>query len=122
VKFKCTELMTPAGLHDRQAKREETAMRLVNNPIAKLGVVAAIVLGGSSLSACANYDAQIADLNTRVSAVDAKATDALQRADAANAAAQSAAAAAANANQRIDALTTQVNTMQTTTTMRTPRG
>jgi outer membrane murein-binding lipoprotein Lpp len=97
-------------------------MRVVNNRSKRLVTVAAMVLGGLSLSACANYDAQIADLNNRVSAVDAKATDALQRADAANAAAQSAAAAAANANQRIDALTTQVNTMQTTTTVRTPRG
>jgi outer membrane murein-binding lipoprotein Lpp len=86
-------------------------------------MAAAIVLGGLSLSACAtNYDAAIADLNTRVAAVDAKANDALQRADAANATAQAAQAAAANANQRIDALTTQVNTMQQQTVTRMPRG
>ncbi|MGE5502172.1 MAG: hypothetical protein ACM3W4_09625 [Ignavibacteriales bacterium] len=97
-------------------------MRKVNNPSAKLGVVVAVVLGGLSLSACANYDAQIADLNNRVAAVDAKATDALQRADAANAAAQAAANAAANANSRIDQLTTRVDTMQQQTVVRTPRG
>lgn len=98
-------------------------MRVVNNPSAKLGMAAAIVLGGLSLSACAtNYDAAIADLNNRVAAVDAKANDALQRADAANATAQAAQAAAANANQRVDALTTQVNTLSTQTVIRTPRG
>lgn len=97
-------------------------MRKVYKSTAKLGVVAAIVLGGLSLSACANYDAQIADLNNRVSAVDAKATDAQQQAAAANQAAQAAQAAAANANSRIDALTTQVNTWQQTTTTRAPRG
>lgn len=85
-------------------------------------MAAAIVLGGLSLSACANYDAQIADLNNRVAAVDAKATDAQQQAAAANAAAQAAAADARNANSRIDQLTTRVDTMQQTTVVRTPRG
>ena len=122
MEFQCTELKLRLALVTGKQSEEETAMRVVKIPSARLGAAAAIVLGGLSLSACANYDAQIADLNNRVAAVDAKATDALQRADAANSAAQAAANAAANANQRIDALTTQVNTWQQQTVVRTPRG
>lgn len=98
-------------------------MRMVNNSAVKLGMAAAVVLGGLSLSACAtNYDDDIAALNSRVSAVDAKATDALQRADAANAAAQAAANAAAAANQKADALTGRVNALeQQAAVIRTPR-
>ena len=81
-------------------------MRVVNNSTAKLGVVAAIVLGGLSLTACANYDDEFAAINTRITAVDAKASDALARADAA------AAADARNANTRLDALTTRVDTWE----------
>ena len=97
-------------------------MRISNNSTAKLGVVAAIVLGGLSLSACANYDDEFAAINTRITAVDAKASDALARADAANAAAAAAAADARNANARIDALTTRVDTIeQRTVVTRSPR-
>ena len=87
-------------------------MRVVNNSTAKLGVVAAIVLGGLSLTACANYDDEFAAINTRITAVDAKASDALARADAAGAAAAAAAADARNANTRLDALTTRVDTWE----------
>lgn len=90
-------------------------MRVVNNPTKTLGVTAAIILGGLSLSACAtNYDEEFAAINSRISAVDAKATDALQRADAAGAAAAAAANDARNANARLDALTTRVDGIEQT--------
>ena len=79
--------------------------------LSRIGIAGAIVLGGLSLSACATkgyVDEQISAVTGRVSAVDAKATDALQRADAANAAAQAAAAAGAaadEANRAADRLT-----------------
>jgi len=86
------------------------------NRIARMSVVAtALVLGGLSLSACATrsyVDEQIASVNTHISAVDAKATDAQQKADAANAAAQAAATDARNANQRLDQITTRVDTLE----------
>lgn len=87
-------------------------MRPIFKPIA---VASALVLGGLSLSACATkgyVDEQIAMVNTRIDGVDAKATDAIARADAANAAAQAAAADARNANQRLDTITTRVDTME----------
>ena len=88
-------------------------MRVFNNSTVRLGTAAAIILGGLSLSACAtNYDEEFAAINSRITAVDAKASDALQRADAAAAAAQAAGSAASNANQRIDALTTRVDTLE----------
>ncbi len=88
---------------------------MMKNGFAKLPVAAALALGGLSLSACATQeyvDQHIAEVNTHLSAVDAKATAADQKADAAMSAAQAAQAAAAQANQRIDALTAQVNSMQ----------
>lgn len=102
-------------------------MLVANNLTAKLRLAAVVALGGLSLSACATksyVDQQIADVNTRISAVDAKATDAAQRADAANAAAQAAANDARNANGRIDQLTTRVDTVQQqqAVTVRRPRG
>lgn len=98
-------------------------MRVVNNSTAKLRVAAVIILGGLSLTACAtpNYDAEFAAINSRISAVDAKATDALQRADAANAAAAAAAADARNANTRLDALTTRVDVIEQSAVTRQPR-
>ena len=97
-------------------------MRVLNNSSAKLGMVAVIALGGLSLSACAtNYDEEFAAINSRISAVDAKATDALQRADAANAAAAAAAADARNANTRLDALTSRVDVIEQQGVMRAPR-
>ena len=94
--------------------------------IARLSVVAGVVaLGGFSLSACATteyVDQRIAEVNTHLSAVDAKATSADQKADQALAAAQAAQAAAAQANQRIDSLTATVNSLQTAPPPRPPRG
>lgn len=87
-------------------------MRPIMKPIV---TAAALAFGGLSLSACATkgyVDEQIEMVNTRVTAVDAKASDALARADAANAAAQAAGADARNANQRLDQLTTRVDTME----------
>ena len=89
-------------------------MSQVKNRFSSLPVAAALVLGGLSLSACATekyVDEQIATVNHRIDGVDAKATDAGQKADAANAAAQSAQAAAAQANQRLDALTPRVDNL-----------
>jgi outer membrane murein-binding lipoprotein Lpp len=77
---------------------------------------AALVLGGLSLSACATQgyvDEQIATVNSRIDGVDAKASDAIQRADAANSAAQSAAASAQQANQRLDAMEARVGALET---------
>lgn len=97
-------------------------MRMVNNSTKKLGMVAAVILGGLSLSACAtNYDAEFAAINSRITAVDAKATDALQRADAASAAAAAAAADARNANARLDALTPRVDILEQQAVSRQPR-
>ena len=97
-------------------------MRVLNNSSAKLRMAAVIALGGLSLSACAtNYDDEFAAINSRISAVDAKATDALQRADAANAAAAAAAADARNANTRLDALTSRVDVIEQQGVSRMPR-
>ena len=97
-------------------------MRVLNNSSAKLGMVAVIALGGLSLSACAtNYDEEFAAINSRISAVDAKASDALQRADAANATAAAAAADARNANTRLDALTSRVDVIEQQGVSRMPR-
>ncbi|WP_309092134.1 hypothetical protein [Phenylobacterium sp.] len=96
-------------------------MRPIMKPIVTAAVLA---LGGLSLSACATkgyVDEQIEMVNTRITAVDAKASDAIARADAANAAAQAAAADARNANQRLDQLTTRVDTMEQQATARRPR-
>ena len=57
--------------------------------------------------------------SARVLVFDAKATDALRRADAANAAAQAAAADAQRANERIDQLSTRIDTLGA---QRRPRG
>lgn len=100
-------------------------MRLVSISKATLRTAAVLVVGGLSLSACATrsyVDEQIAAVNTRVGAVDAKAQDAIQRADAANSAAQAAAADARTANQRLDQLTPRVDTLEQQRTMgRRPR-
>jgi len=95
----------------------------------KLRVATIVVLGGLSLSACATksyVDQQIAAANSQISAVDAKAADARQRADAAaaaaaaantaagnaSAAAEAAAADARNVNGRVDQLTTRVDALE----------
>lgn len=89
-------------------------MRVVKNPTKTLGVATAIILGGLSLTACASYEDEFAAIDARISAVDAKASDALARADAANATANAAANDARNANARLDALTTRVDTIDQT--------
>jgi outer membrane murein-binding lipoprotein Lpp len=95
------------------------------NGFARLpAVAAAVVVGGLTLSACASQeyvDQRIAEVNTHISAVDARAAAADQKADAAMSAAQAAQAAAAQANQRIDSLTTQVNSIEQAPP-RAPRG
>jgi outer membrane murein-binding lipoprotein Lpp len=82
----------------------------------RLSAVSAVILGGLVLTACETdkhyTDRMIADVNAHLSAVDAKATDASQKADQALSAAQAAQAAATQANQRIDALTGQVESLQ----------
>lgn len=106
-------------------------MPLALNHLAKVPIAAALVLGALSLSACATrgyVDEQIATLSTRVDAVDAKAQDAIQRADAAASAAQAAATAAQaaaadaqSANQRLDQLTPRVDTLEQSQVRRRPR-
>ncbi len=97
-------------------------MTWLKNPKANVWLASAVLLGGLSLSGCATQqyvDEHIATVNTRVDAVDAKATDAGHRADAAASAAQAAASAAQaaaadarNANQRLDQLTPRVDTLE----------
>src|SRR6516164_3628635 len=84
--------------------------------VAQLSLICAVILGGLGVSACETdkqyTDRMIADVNAHLSAVDAKATDASQKADQALSAAQAAQAAATQANQRIDALTGTVESLQ----------
>jgi hypothetical protein len=97
-------------------------MSWLQNRTTSVRLAVALVLGGLSLSACATKDyvnEQIATVNMRVDAVDAKATDAIARADAANtaaqganAAAQAAATDARTANQRLDQLGARVDTLE----------
>jgi len=106
-------------------------MSWLNNRTAGVGFVSALLLGGLSLSGCATekyVDEHIATLSTRVDAVDAKAQDAIQRADAANSAAQAAgsaaqaaAADARTANQRLDQLTPRVDSLEQQRAARAPR-
>jgi hypothetical protein len=106
-------------------------MPQATNHIAKIPVAAALVLGALSLSACATKEyvnEQIALVNTRVDAVDAKAQDGIRRADAAASAAaaaagaaEAAAADARNANQRLDQLTPRVDSLEQSTARRRPR-
>jgi len=92
------------------------ASALAGRRVVQLSVVGALFLGGLGLSACETdkqyTDRMIADVNAHLSAVDAKATDASQKADQALSAAQAAQAAATQANQRIDALTGTVESLQ----------
>jgi len=97
-------------------------MTWLKNRNSSVWLASALLLGGLGLSGCATekyVDEHIATLSTRVDAVDAKAQDAIQRADAANSAAQAAAAAAQaaagdarTANQRLDQLTPRVDTLE----------
>ena len=89
-----------------------------------LSVAGAAVLGALSLSACAStdYDHRFAEMNEHLSAVDARATAADQKADQALSAAQSAQAAAAHVNERVDSLTTTVDGLERAPPPKTPRG
>ena len=96
--------------------------RLIKS-VPRLQIAAMVMLGGLSLSACATKEyvnEQISAVNSRIDAVDAKATDAIQRADAANSAAQAAAADARTANQRSDQMTGRIDALEARR-MRTPR-
>ncbi|HLK24625.1 MAG TPA: hypothetical protein VKT30_08200 [Caulobacteraceae bacterium] len=97
----------------------------VTRGVERLSVLGVAILGGLSLSACATkeyVDQRIDEVNTHISAVDAKATAADQKADQALSAAQSAQAGVAQANQRIDSLTATVNSLQQAPPPRSPRG
>jgi len=105
----------------------------VKNGFVRLSMMVGVAaLGGLSLSACATtqyVDQRIAEVNTHLSAVDAKATAADQKADqglsaaqAAQAAAQAAQSEATQDSQRIDSLTATVNTLQQAPPPKTPRG
>jgi outer membrane murein-binding lipoprotein Lpp len=89
-----------------------------------LSVAGVAVLGGLSLSACASTDDdhRFAEINERLSAVDARATAADQKADQALSADQAAQAAAAHVNERVDSLTATVNGLEQAPPPRTPRG
>ena len=87
-------------------------------------VAAALVVAGLGLSACATrgyVDEQVATLNSRINAVDEKATDAIQRADAANSAAVGAAGSASSTNARIDQLNSRIDGIEQRMTARQPR-
>lgn len=76
------------------------------NRFTTLLATTAVIGVGASLSGCATeqyVNEQIATVNQRVDAVDAKATDGIRRADAANSAAQAAAASAQQANSAAQA-------------------
>jgi len=97
---------------------------MIKSGFTKLPVLAVALAGGLCLSACASQeyvDQRIAEVNTHVSAVDARVTSVDQKADAAMSAAQAAQAAAAQANQRIDTLSTEVNSVREAPP-RAPRG
>ena len=97
----------------------------VKRNLVRVSLLSAAILGGLSLSACASteyVDQHIAEVNTHISAVEARASAADQKADQALSAAQAAQAAAAQANQRIDALSATVTNMQQQPPPRAPRG
>jgi outer membrane murein-binding lipoprotein Lpp len=99
-------------------------MNQVKRPLVWLSATGVAILGGLSLSACAstNYDQRMAEMNTRLSAVDARATAADQKADQALSADQSAQAASARVNERVDTLTTTVDGLEQAPPPKTPRG
>jgi outer membrane biogenesis lipoprotein LolB len=91
-------------------------MPQVKNRFASLPAVAAVVLAASSLSLSARADDDTKDkfaaVNTRVTAVDAKAYEARESAAVANTTAQSAQVAAQQANQRVEQLARMVDSLQ----------
>jgi outer membrane murein-binding lipoprotein Lpp len=99
-------------------------MNQVKRPFVWLSATCVAVIGGLSLSACAstNYDERMSEMNTHLSAVDARATAADQKADQALSADQSAQAASARVNERVDTLTTTVDGLEQAPPPKTPRG
>lgn len=89
-----------------------------------LSVAGVAVLGGLSLTACASteYDQRMTEVNAHLSAVDARAAAADQKADQALSADQAAQNAAARVNERVDSLTATVNGLEQAPPPRTPRG
>jgi outer membrane murein-binding lipoprotein Lpp len=95
--------------------------------VAKLRVAAVLVLGTLGLSACATQeyvDHRIDEVNAHITAVEAKANAADQKADSALSAAQAAQATATQDSQRIDQLNSQVTVLQQQPAPppKTPRG
>ncbi|HEY3799844.1 MAG TPA: alanine-zipper protein [Caulobacteraceae bacterium] len=95
--------------------------------IGTLRVAAVLLVGSLGLSACATkeyVDQRIDEVNTHITAVEAKADAANQKADAAMGAAQAAQSTATQDSQRIDQLSTQMNSyqQQPAPRPRTPRG
>lgn len=94
-------------------------------------VVAVIMIGGLTLSACVTrdyIDQQFSTVNSRIDQLDSRVQTASQRADqaaqaaqSANQAAQAAATDARNANQRLDAVTGRIDQIESGPA-RTPRG
>jgi len=99
---------------------------MIKRSIAQLPIAAALVFGGLGLSACATQgyvDRRIDEVNVHLTAVEAKANEADQKADTAMSAAQAAQASATQANQKADQLSTQVSGLQQQPAPpRTPRG
>jgi outer membrane murein-binding lipoprotein Lpp len=90
-------------------------MTRLKNRKSSVWLASTLILGGLSLSGCATekyVDEHIAVVNSRIDGVDAKAQDAIQRADAAAAAAQAAAGDARTANERLDQLTGRVQSLE----------
>ena len=103
-------------------------MSLIRNHAGKARALGVITLAGLGLGACATYDDDFAAINTRLDQLDSRVQAASQNAENANRAAQSAnqaaqgaAAEARTANQRLDALETRVNQVESGP-VRQPRG
>jgi outer membrane murein-binding lipoprotein Lpp len=103
---------------------EAIEMIQVKRGLVGLSVASAAVLGALSLGGCASTDNdhQFSEMNERISAADARATAADQKADQALSADQAAQAAAARVNERVDTLTTTVDGLERAPPPRTPRG
>ena len=89
-------------------------MASLNQSIAMVGLT---IMGGLSVSGCATekyVNEHIAVVSQRVDALAAKVAQVDQATQAANQAAQAAGASAATANQKVDALTARVDSIEQT--------